>query len=122
VVPEPLTPLTAGEPPRPPFASAKSLESTPVTLSLNITVQWTVEALVGLASTLVIETTVGTVASIVRWKTELSELAPPSSSLALTFQQYVPSASAVTGVNPDEPVVTSRSGLEKSQLSSTRMR
>src|SRR5919197_917084 len=51
-----LTPL------RPPFASAKSVASTPLTLSLKVTVKLMALALVGLAPSL-IETTVGGVAS-----------------------------------------------------------
>src|SRR5690349_9377852 len=102
VAPEPLRPVIAGEPPRPPLASMKSLASTPETLSLNVTFQFTLEALVGLGFARAIETTVGTVASIVRCRTALSALVPPSSSLALTFQQYVPSARDVAGVKSDE--------------------
>jgi hypothetical protein len=55
----PLTSVIAGEPPRPEFASAKSPASTPETFSLNLTVQRTLDALVGLASSRLIDWTVG---------------------------------------------------------------
>ena len=59
VAPLPVTPVIAGVPPRPLFASAKSLGSTPVTGSLNVTVQLTLEAFVGFASARPIDETVG---------------------------------------------------------------
>ena len=50
----------------PVFANAKSVESTPVTDSENVTVQCTEEALVGLESDRLIEDTVGAVLSMVK--------------------------------------------------------
>jgi len=64
VVPEPVVDVML-VPARPVFASAKSAVSTPVTLSLNVTVHCTLAAFVGDAPTRAIETTVGTVLSIV---------------------------------------------------------
>jgi hypothetical protein len=61
--PEPETNETAGDT-SPPFASWKSVESTPVTLSLNVTVHETDEALVGVAPERLIDTTNGGVVSI----------------------------------------------------------
>src|SRR5262249_42962238 len=58
VVPEPDTPVIAGIPPTP-LARPKSVGSTPVTDSLNVTVQWTTEAVDGLASARLMDTTVG---------------------------------------------------------------
>src|SRR5215218_4089527 len=62
VAPEPVTLVIDGDV-RPEFASAKSAASTPVTLSLNVTVQLTLDAFVGLEPARLIETTVGAVAS-----------------------------------------------------------
>src|SRR4051794_12667226 len=62
VAPLPVTPVTDA-PLTPETAGLKSLESTPVTLSLNVTVNWTLAALVGLAPTRLIDSTVGATAS-----------------------------------------------------------
>ena len=48
------------EAPLTPLASVKSEAVTPKTFSLNVTVKWTLLALVGFASALTIELTVGT--------------------------------------------------------------
>ena len=61
-VPDPLTPVI-DVPERPAPVRAKSVASTPVTVSLNVTVQRTDEALVGVASRRVIPVTDGDVRS-----------------------------------------------------------
>ena len=55
----------AGLPPRPPGTRLKALAETPVTDSLKVTVQVTLDALVGLVLPRMIEVTVGAVLSIV---------------------------------------------------------
>jgi hypothetical protein len=61
VVPPPLTPVIAGVPPSPTLTGTKLPLLTPVTLVLNITVQETLAALVGLAAARLIEVTEGKV-------------------------------------------------------------
>src|SRR6185295_14358724 len=56
-LPASATPVIAGEPPTPDTASAKSVASTLVTGSLNVTVQCTVDAAVGVGSSSVIDVT-----------------------------------------------------------------
>ena len=59
-----MTPVIDG-PVRPPFTSTKSVVPTPVTDSLNVTVQaLTLKALVGLEPARSIETTLGAIASL----------------------------------------------------------
>jgi hypothetical protein len=67
VAPLPVTPVTAGDPDSPLAATEKfdPLAATPVTGSLNVTVQETLAALVGLGPARVIEDTVGACRSIV---------------------------------------------------------
>ena len=60
VVPLPVTVVIAGVPPSPVFTSEKSPESTPVTDSLNVTVQLTLEALDGSVLARLMVLTVGT--------------------------------------------------------------
>ena len=60
----PDTPVMPMLPESPDVAREKSLNDTPVTGLENVTVQWTVEALVGDGSTRLIESTVGGVLSI----------------------------------------------------------
>jgi hypothetical protein len=62
VVPEPTTPVTDGAV-SPEFTSEKSAESTPVTDSLNVTVQETDDAAAGVTPVRLIEETVGGVTS-----------------------------------------------------------
>jgi hypothetical protein len=65
IAPLPVTPVTAGVPPSPVFTTAKLPEATPLTLSLNVTVHWTLKAFVGEEVTRLIEVTVGAVRSMV---------------------------------------------------------
>ena len=62
VVPLPLTVLTDA-PDTPVVASEKSLASTPVTTSLNVTANWTLARFVGVEVARLIEDTEGAVAS-----------------------------------------------------------
>jgi hypothetical protein len=73
VLPLPLTLVTAA-PMTPEAASAKSLVSTPATLSLKVTVHWTLAALVGLPAARSIELTVGGVTSVTTVTELLGEL------------------------------------------------
>jgi hypothetical protein len=59
VAPLPVTEVIAGVPPSPEFTSLKLLLLIPVTLALNVTVQETLDALVGLAPATLIDKTVG---------------------------------------------------------------
>ena len=74
--------------------SAKSLLSTPVTLSLKVTVKCTVEAVVGSASALTIEVTVGAATSLVAVLLLVLELLEVS--VAVAVYVIVPSVSALT--------------------------
>lgn len=56
---DPLTPVTAGEPPTPDAASARSAAPTPVTAVEKVTLQRTLAALVGLGSARAMEVTAG---------------------------------------------------------------
>src|SRR5436190_12089426 len=77
VAPLPDTPVIAGDPPRPVFASEKSDASTPVTLSLNVTTHPTVAAFVGLEDARTIETIVGEMASMTSILLAASDPAAP---------------------------------------------
>ena len=77
VMPLPDTPVIAGAPPNPGAANAKSDASTPVTVSLNVTVHVTLDAFDGFAAARVIEVTVGGVRSIVYTSPEKLPLALP---------------------------------------------
>jgi hypothetical protein len=59
VVPLPLTPVIAGVPPSPELTSVKLLLFTPVTLVLNVTVQETADALLGVALAVLMKVTAG---------------------------------------------------------------
>src|SRR5438132_1007357 len=67
VVPLPVTELMDG-PLRPVLTSEKSVESTPLTLSLNVMVQLRLEALEGDDETRLIDETVGAVVSSVKFQ------------------------------------------------------
>src|SRR5262245_59840890 len=66
VAPEPDTPETEAPAIPPPVVSAKSVESTPLTDSLNVTVKVNDEAFAGFAAARVIDETVGGVVSLTR--------------------------------------------------------
>src|SRR5262245_11435751 len=77
VVPDPGTLVIAGEPPSPAFANAKSVLSTPVTDSLNVTVQSTDAAFEGVEPTRTMELTVGAVrSSVYTWPVKFPFPAP----------------------------------------------
>ena len=59
VVPLPVTEVIAGVPPKPELTSVKLLALTPVTLTVNVTVQDTVAAVVGFALAVLMEATEG---------------------------------------------------------------
>ena len=89
----PVTPVIAGVPPRPVLTSPKLPTPTPLTFSLNVTVQETVPALVGLGDARTIEDTVGGVRSIVyRAPTiVLASLWPLASSTPVREARFSPS-------------------------------
>ena len=106
VVPLPLTPVMVA-PVAPAPTSEKSVEPTPVTLSLKTAVQWTMPALVGVASTLTIELAVGAVLSTVYvWPVKLPLPVPVPPSLFPEPSTIESSSTRFSPSVPSLPVLT----------------
>ena len=83
---DPLTPLAA---------SVKSPVSTPVTLSLKVTVHCTLAALVGVLPTRLMEETVGGVVSTTMFLFDPSECAAPGAARVRSASGWLPPASLI---------------------------